>query len=368
MEAAENRVSQQIDLYAKADNSIAGFMGGQLIRNRATSEQKLKDLHEVYRQFAGRTDLTAQEQATLGTIRGQVKGLERHLYPNRIFRYGRRLLIALDRGITALERQIVFRLESGRIAGQLESLGCGLPLKELRRKLGGGEGVTRLGFSHPGQGGGPVDYEVKVVHQPNGRLRLDGMKASVTHSRDGQRSHYFSFRDGPMIGTRQALHLLEGRPVNLQHPEPSGNVNTRWLQLDFNQRDQRGTALLRELNGEGITNRLKEDLRQLPLVGRLGLQPSGAAIGRMQQGERVSIKPRQPGGPVFMEAGLSGIVLVDREGNRGSISDYLRSSKQQRERKQTQIKQQFRQLRPAFQPRADQTKSRKQQHRPGLQH
>lgn len=90
MQQERNRVVEGMQEWKAREQTIADLFSASAIRSRYAQQLKLDHLRELRNKLKGE-DLTKDERAVLRILRGEIRSIEKGLYPSRLIRYAVRL-------------------------------------------------------------------------------------------------------------------------------------------------------------------------------------------------------------------------------------------------------------------------------------
>lgn len=113
--------------WRQAELRHASVFGKAALRTKGYQKIRLAEMQRIYQSHRG-SKLTLDDRVRLRLLRSGNRHLEKQLYPNRLVRYGRRLLRFTGRTIRKGVRQIRFMADNRKYAPK-ETVRTGKPVK-----------------------------------------------------------------------------------------------------------------------------------------------------------------------------------------------------------------------------------------------
>lgn len=108
-----SKLSKQMENWRQAELRHAAVFGKAALRTKGYQKIRLAEMQRIYRSHRG-TKLSLDDRVRLRLLRSGNRHLEKQLYPNRLVRYGRKLIRFTGRTITNGFRQIRKMIDATR--------------------------------------------------------------------------------------------------------------------------------------------------------------------------------------------------------------------------------------------------------------
>lgn len=113
----------------------------------------------------------------------------------------------------------------------------------------------------------------------------------------------FTFEPDNIVTASQAYNLLAGRAIQKEYAGRENNIQTAWIQLDFNDKDPSGNHKLKEFHS-AYGYDVKEALKQLPLKELTTAEEAEKVLNALVNGHRQAVTLHKDGNEqkLFIEA------------------------------------------------------------------
>ncbi len=271
-----NRVETELARWLEMEARIGKLFSNTPSANRVVLQQKLGRYNLLVSKYRATANLS--ERYTLAIVAQERRSIERQLYPNLLIRLFRRLLTApiLTGRMVKIEEKNM-KQNTHMLQEKLQRMGFSDVLEKVQEKIGQGHSQFSVPVSHFMDDQTRMDYKIAVVAHGNGEYHIKGFEAALFDRRKTADIKGRFFEQGQINGVDaiQAFHLLSGRSVEM---------NGKWCQLDFNDRDENGNYLLKDYRTDQEYD-LREKLKNLPLKD-FGFDNQQKLVDALKAGER----------------------------------------------------------------------------------
>lgn len=233
-------------------------------------------------------DEQLHEKSYVGLLKVAVRGMEKALYPNPVFRFFVRLKAqfilrpAQIKQFKMMKEENIAQLKSFMIARGFGTLVAGLEKEmDFERNWFG------MRMSGELEGGRRIEMELELARDLNGRYHPTLIDATLVEA-DGKRlSHDFLLTDA--LDAPMVVNLMQGRAVCVTQSDGKGAEVEKWLQLHF----EKGDSYLRNFNLDyGFS--VEDLLRDLSVgFGMPGLSDQ-RLVEELQKGNQISFIAGSP--------------------------------------------------------------------------
>lgn len=244
-----NRIEEAIKEFRKYEARMEKLFPGNMHGNRAFQREKLAAMERISANPG--TNLSQEEKMALRVLRYEKRTMERRLFPNRMERVLRRVLVPTKLLVGRLIKEARERVEIRKVERDLYE--SGMVMQSGFRKEGD-KYVSALQQADLA-GGHRFEHQIIGVIQPNGKAATEGVRATLIKP-DGQKvQHFFGAESGRLYSNREMIALLKGESVKVDGP--SGRME---IKLDFNDRDNKGSFRMKRVSPEPVL--------QSPTIGK----------------------------------------------------------------------------------------------------
>lgn len=270
-----NRVENAIEKWREKEGRVSNIFSFSLSTNTMLKRDKLLYYDKIANKYAGTKN--REERFSLRMLREERRNLERQLYPNRLFRLLRRLIIAgiwIRIGVSREERQTQEQIRS--LQNQVRNAGFEIDAKRLGLKVEEGGQKFKI----------PLEVEVndfeRQLHQLQfrkndmGNYQFEGFHAVLSDIRKPTETkrRFFSVKDKWEVNNREAYELLSGRTIK---------KGDKTLMLDFNDKTASGDFYLREVPGRKANlpvtvNKAEQVVKEKKSIKQVAIRRNGIKI------------------------------------------------------------------------------------------
>lgn len=259
MERGENgnRIENAILEWRKREERYNDLFGFNVASNKLILRDKLIYYDKIANKFSDSKNI--EEQYALKLLSQERKNLEKRLYPNRIIRLLRRLLVRViwTRVVNRRDEKNV-RNQVQQLQGQLGRYGFPVDGDVLAKQIKADGSSFNIAIpSTYVKEHERMDYSLMFTKDETGNYRFDGYKALFQDDRtpEEKKSHVFRADSYNGYTAKEAHKLLSGCSM-----KKDGN----WVKIDFNDKKANGEYVIKEYGGNYGFD-LERVLSELPI-------------------------------------------------------------------------------------------------------
>lgn len=274
-----NRVESEVRNWQEKETRIGKLFSFSPSANKAILGLKLRHYDLVSAKY--RRNISQEERYTLAYVLQERRKIERQLYPNLLVRLLRRLLVVpiLNRKTADLEIK-KRELNTHALQEDLRRMGFSDLFEKAESKIRQGQDGFTVPVSYFVDDHNRMDHLVSFSRDGNGEYHVNGFEATLHNQRKPSevKRQFFGREGSDSIDVGQAYQLLCGRSLE---------IDGKWVQLDFNDRDEKGNFRIRDYR-TGPQYDLIEKLKELPLKP-ISPEEEKKIIENLKAGERTSV-------------------------------------------------------------------------------
>lgn len=335
-----NRVAIELNDWKAREERLEKIFSSSILKDPAFQKEKLSFYNHVQAKYG--KSANEEEKITLRILAHQRTELRDQLYPSFL----RKLYHFI---MKPFEERKILQQATQKQDGNLRELnemmkkhGFDPNADKLAAQISQGQKNFSLPISHYVNENEKINFNLSFNKLQDGTYRFDQYQASLYNAKDPSQvvSQVFNTDAKDSIRAEQAQNLLAGRAVMKESFDLSGAQKSKWIQLDFNDKDPSGNHKVKEfLHSYGYdldkaaekllqTQNLSPDIRQNLIEGLRNGEKQPITIMR----DNVSVN-------LFIEANpqFKTINLYDEHNKKLSIGEALR---------ETPAKEQIRELAP----------------------
>lgn len=255
----------------------------------------------------------ADEKLVLAMLRKTTKRLEKQLYPNPVVRvFARFKSLVYDRPLAARRFKQLKADNITALNAEFRRIDVDAGKLDLETRLDFDRPKLDISLVSPFGSDQRFDLQLHLERDDKGAYQLSGYTGRLKDPLDLNREKSFTFRPDSEINVREALNLLQGRPVMKHVQNGLNRMGSKWMQLDSNAMES-GKGVLKEMGADYEFNLRREITQAAKVLDKPELD-SVRVLDGLQQGNQVVL--RQVSGEVaFLEANALGKALVVRDVN-----------------------------------------------------
>jgi len=135
-----------------------------------------------------------------------------------------------------------------------------------------------------------LDFNLSFARDNNGQYQFENYKAVLQSENKSQenKEQRFVFESDNIVTASQAYNLLAGRAIQKEYVSRENNIQSAWIQLDFNDKDPSGNHKLKEFHS-AYGYDVKEALKQLPLKELATIEATEKLLNALVNGHRQAV-------------------------------------------------------------------------------
>lgn len=277
----ENRVERAVLEWKNREERYSSLFGFNVASSRLLSRDKLIYYDKIANKFSGTMNL--EEKHTLRMLDQERKNLEKRLYPNRLLRFLRRILVrviwtgASKRGVNRKLNQEASRLHD-EVGNHGFDVNRGLITKQIVQDKDSFDIPMSPTYVSEDESMG---YSLHFAKDGTGQYGFEGYRATLQNDKlPGQdKSQLFKVNGDSLFSERDAYNLLSGRAALRAG---------KWIQLEFNDCSAEGEHRMKEFN-RTYNYDLDKILSELPIKEKDSSLEKGRLQRSLEKGERSAV-------------------------------------------------------------------------------
>lgn len=239
----ENRIENAILEWRKREERYNSLFGFNVSSNKLILRDKLIYYDKIANKFSGTNSI--EEKYALKLLNQERKNLEKRLYPNRIIRLLRRLMVrVIWTRITVRSDERNTRNQMQELQGRIGRFGFSVDDDTLRNQIKTDspsfsiDVPSRYVSEHE-----RMNYSLMFNKDETGRYRFEGYNAVLRDDKnpEQEKSHFFRVDQQNHFDGNEAYNLLSGRAIM---------KDGSWMKLDLNDKNAAGEFAMREYGGK----------------------------------------------------------------------------------------------------------------------
>jgi hypothetical protein len=275
---AVNRVETDLNQWRSREERLSKLFSFSLSGNKALLREKLHYYERVASRYRGSRD--PDERFALQLLRQENRTIERAIYPNRLLRLLRRLVVVpLRQQLTRRRELRNVQENSHSLQQQVQRAGFSGLSSRINEQIKLGQSQFSIPLSYYVNEKQRIDHQLSFSRDQAGRYQFNGFQANLQEENqpDTNKGHYFNSREG--WNTHLAYSLLEGRAVLKEG---------RWIQLDFNDKDADGNYRIKEFHSS-LGYDLEKVLQTLPIKEMRESNRTYELLEKLKTGSREAV-------------------------------------------------------------------------------
>lgn len=227
-----NRVEAELLRWKEKEDRFRQLFSFEMSTNKAFLKEKLRDYERILQKYKGSRD--PNERFTLQMLRQERRHLEKQLYPNRLVRVVRRLIInPIRRYFTQRGTRIHDKANQQAIFQQMKDIGLDAHYSKATKMMKQENKDFSLPISDYLGKDQRLENQLIFRQTEDGSYNLTANRVSLINDNNPSenRRYTFDLENGQGLQPSETLNLLRGRAVC-----KAGN----WMCLDLSDRDASG--------------------------------------------------------------------------------------------------------------------------------
>ncbi|MCF0055185.1 hypothetical protein [Dyadobacter sp. CY356] len=235
-----NRVAIELNDWKAREERFEKIFSASILKDPAFLKEKLSFYNHVQAKYG--KSANDEEKITLRILARQRTELRDQLYPSLLRKLYHFIMQPFeDRKILqkATQKQDTNLKE---ISDLVKKHGFEPAADKLAAKISQGQKNFTIGMSHYVNESEKISYNLSFQKQQDGTYRFDSYRASLQNAKSPAQSvsQVFKTDAKDMISADQAQNLLAGRAVMKESFDMTGASKSKWIQLDFTDKDPSG--------------------------------------------------------------------------------------------------------------------------------
>ncbi|WP_461791341.1 hypothetical protein [Pedobacter sp.] len=248
----ENRLEAELLRLQEADERFKKTFSFDMSSNKALSIERLRDYDRLIAKYGNTRD--PRERLTIRVLKFERRRMEKQVYPNRLFRWFRKIFIIPVRRYN-LERQ-ERKLEQANklsVSEQLNRIGLGEHYRRVEREMKNGEVQFTVPVSRHVKENEWINHNLSYERNSFGEYNLVSNRVQIVDETEPKKARQQIFKpgDGTFVDEQESYNLLNGRAIQR---------DGKWLKLDLNDRDTEGNYRVKEITSSFDVDRCLKDL------------------------------------------------------------------------------------------------------------
>lgn len=279
-----NRVENDMQQWRSKEERFSKLFSFNLSNNKSLLKERLRYYDNIASKY--RDTASPDERFALRMLRQERSQIERKLYPSLFLRLLRKLIVPVRQQYVMKQEIKQTTANTDVLRNVLQRTGFGNAIHKLEESIAKGQAQFSIPVSQYVNEKEKLDYNLSFSKDSNGAYRFDGYKAELHNGQkqDSKKQQYFSMDSDHGVTASQAYNLLAGRAVMKEQYHDQ----SKWIQLDFNDKDMQGNFRLREFHAVNGFDLLKA-LQQLPLKELQEHQHTEKLLNGLRSGERQAV-------------------------------------------------------------------------------
>ena len=240
-----NRVAAALDDWKAREERLEKIFSPSILKDPAFLKEKFSFYNHVQAKY-GRS-ANDEEKITLRILAAQRSQLRDQLYPSLL----RKLYDLIMQPFQ--QRQILQQVNQKHdnnlkeLSGAMKKHGFEQATDQLSKHMNQGQKNFSIPLSHYLNESEKINFSLSFSRQQDGSYHFDQYQASLHHAKAPKAvAQVFKTDATDAITAKQAENLLAGRAVMKESSDLSGAPKSKWIQLDFNDKDPAGNHKVKE--------------------------------------------------------------------------------------------------------------------------
>jgi hypothetical protein len=335
-----NRAEQLWHHWEEKQQQLERLLGATPDSAHDVRQRKYDFLREGFYRISAQP--AEKEKLYLHAIALTIAKLQKQLYPHPLVRLLHRVKVFLYDRPAHLRRFSEQKEESLELLKhKLYHLGLGTYTGKLEKYLDYESGHVNLEMTTQLPGNGTLDIQLRLERDSFGQYRFEEYRATLLRESLPAKSQNF-YRD-TTVTAKEAINLLEGRPVRKIYEMADGSISHKWLQLDFENALPDGNYKTKEFHHDFDLKKQMGELATKIGISRLTKEDM---LRSMEQGHQGCFKGPHPlNETLHLEANPAeqSVLIRDKDQGLVAISEIMERNeaarKQDAEKTLTLVKQ-----------------------------
>ncbi len=321
-----NRIESALKDWQSKEERFGKLFSSDILKNKPFLQEKLKYFEAVQAKY-GRT-ASEEERLALRILMQERNKIEKHLYPNLLVRMLRRIILPMKQERVAKQAEQRTANNEQALKEAVVKAGFDNISNKLEQNIKQGQREFSIPVSYYINEKDKLDFNLSFARDNNGQYQFENYKAVLQSENKSQenKEQRFVFEPHNIVTASQAYNLLAGRAIQKEYVSTENNIQSAWIQLDFNDKDPSGNHKLKEFHSAYGFD-VKEALKQLPLKELMTSEATEKLLNALVNGHRQAVTLDKEGKEhkLFIEANpqLKSINIYDENFKKISVAAAL---------------------------------------------
>ena len=283
-----NRIESALKDWQSKEERFGKLFSSDILKNKPFLQEKLKYFDAVQSKY-GRT-ASEEERPALRILMQERNKIEKHLYPNLLVRMLRRIILPAKQEQVAKQAEQRTATNEQALKEAVVKAGFDNISSKLEQNIKQGQREFSIPVSYYVNEKEKLDINLFFARDNNGQYQFENYKAVLQSENKSQDSkeQRFAFEPDNIVTASQAYNLLAGRAIQKEYVSRENNIQTAWIQLDFNDKEPSGNHKLKEFHS-AYGYDVKEALKQLPLKELTTAEGTEKLLNALVNGHRQAV-------------------------------------------------------------------------------
>lgn len=246
MDPNHNRVAAELSEWKARETRLEKIFSPDILKDQGFLKEKLSFYNHLQAKY-GKTP-NEEEKITLRILSRQRGELRTELYPNFLERLFQMFVQPVKEKQLVAQDTLRTNHNIKELKDNLKTLGFETAADKLAAHIHQNPKDFSIPLSHYINENQKINFELSFSKQPDGSYRFDDYRATLQKENNPKDTVSQVFKVDPSDSThaQQAQNLLDGRAVMRDTIDLAGNQNSKWIQLDLNDKDASGNHKIKE--------------------------------------------------------------------------------------------------------------------------
>ena len=241
-----NRIAKVLNDWKARETRMSKLFSPDILKDKAFLKGKLSYYDHLQAKYSRAN--SPEEKMTLAILERQSSQLRKEVYPGFWQRIAQKILVPIRKKMA--EKQMAAKSDNNLKALRDAVIKAGFEkvVGKLSGQISKGLGEFTLPLSYYISKDQKMDFNLSLNKDPDGSYRFDQYKAALSKDGDPKqtKSQVFSVKDA--ISAVQAQNLLAGGAIQKKVLGMAAESVSKWIQLDFNDKDSAGNHKLKQFH------------------------------------------------------------------------------------------------------------------------
>lgn len=281
-----NRIEAELNHWKSREERFNAVFSLNSSNSRSLLIEKLRQYERIAAKY--RFSNNREEQSALRILKMETAQMTKMLYPNLLMRLLRKIIVNPLRSRISAKKDADKVNENSRLLHEeVQRIGFPDLSYKIKQQIETDGENFQIPVSYYINEKEKISNELSFSKGSNGQYYFDGFRSTLTNNLKPEESREHFFRNAPNLNfsLNNTSNLLSGRSV--QH-------NGSWFQLDFNDRDIKGSYHLKEFR-PGYGYDLEKAIKTLPFKKMPNQSEADKLKESLKQGAKVPVFLMQNG-------------------------------------------------------------------------